>query len=197
LPPRPTRLLAEPDFRRAYLVGDELVHPAFGAFLPSLVGRANIQQANGLVSGTNSVSSWALAAGLLTFVSVGWFFALNAASYVVSALLLSGVRNRTHSPLTTDERRPLLDGFASLRVRPGLGAAVAMLGLGMTVMTGVWTVGVAELAHSVLGRRTSALSLLFTATSAGAITSAAFLSRRPVRRKVFSAMSGQSPWDWS
>jgi MFS transporter len=128
--------------------------PAFGAFLPSLVGRANIQQANGLVSGTNnvlSVSGWALAAGLLTFASVGWFFALNAASYVISALLLSRVRNRSHSPSTTHARRPLLDGFASLCVRPGLGAAVAMPGLGMTVMTGVRTVGVAELAWSSSG----------------------------------------------
>lgn len=164
--------------------------PAFGAFLPSLVGRANVQQANGLVSATNnvlSVSGWALAAGLLTFVSVGWFLALNAASYLVSAFLIAGVRGRASSTSPSGERRPLLDGFASLRVRPGLGAAVAMLGLGMTVMTGVWTVGVAELAHSTLGHGASDLSLLLAATSAGAITSAALLSRWPVRRKVFAS----------
>lgn len=164
--------------------------PAFGAFLPSLVGRANVQQANGLVTATNnvlSVSGWALAAALLTFVSVGWFLALNAASYLVSAFLIAGVRSRTSSASPSGERRPLLDGFASLRVRPGLGAAVAMLGLGMTVMTGVWTVGVAELAHSTLGHGASDLSLLLAATSAGAITSGALLSRWPVRRKVFSS----------
>jgi len=164
--------------------------PAFGAFLPSLVGRENVQQANGLVSATNnvlSVSGWALAAALLSIVSVGWFFALNAASYVVSAVLLSRVGGHLGGASPTEAPRQLLDGFTSLRVRPGLCAAVAMLGIGMTVMTGVWTVGVAELAHSTLGRGASGLSLLLAATSAGAITSAALLSRRPVRRKVFTS----------
>jgi MFS family permease len=164
--------------------------PAFGAFLPSLVGRENVQQANGLISATNnilSVSGWALAALLLSFVSVGSFFALNAASFVVSALLLFGIRRRPTEFPEPGEPRQLLDGIASLRVRPGLGAAVAMLGLGMTVMTGVWTVGVAELAHSTLGHGASGLSLLFAATSAGTIASATFLSRRRVRRKVYSS----------
>ena len=164
--------------------------PAFGAFLPSLVGRANVQQANGLVSATNnvlSVAGWALAAALLTFVPVGWFFAINAASYLVSAALFSGVRTRGPDGSSTREPEALLDGFTSLRVRPGLGAAVAMLGVGMTVMTGVWTVGVAELAHSKLGHGASGLSLLLAATAAGAISSAAFLSKRPVRRKVYSS----------
>jgi MFS family permease len=164
--------------------------PAFGAFLPSLVGRENVQQANGLVSATNnvlSVSGWALAALLLSFVSVGSFFALNAASYGVSALLVFGIRLRSVEPPEAAKPRQLLDGVASLRVRPGLGAAVAMLGLGMTVMTGVWTVGVAELAHSTLGHGASDLALLLAATSAGTIASAAFLSRRPVRRKVYSS----------
>jgi hypothetical protein len=164
--------------------------PAFGAFLPSLVGRHNVQQANGLISATNnvlSVSGWALAALLLSFVSVGTFFALNAASFAVSALLLIGIRRRSAESREAGESHQLLDGVASLRVRPGLGAAVAMLGIGMTVMTGVWTVGVAELAHSTLGHGASGLSLLFAATSAGTIASATFLSRRPVRRKVYSS----------
>jgi hypothetical protein len=57
-----------------------------------------------------------------------------------------------HAGRPEEQERPqLLDGFTSLRVRPGLGAAVATLGLGMTVMTGVWTVGIAELAHSRIG----------------------------------------------
>ena len=170
--------------------------PAFGAFLPSLVGRESVQPANGLISATNnvvSVSGWALAALLLSFVSVGSFFALNAASYVVSALLLWRIRRwPADSPEAGDHRPQLLDGVASLRVRPGLGAAVGMLGLGMTVMTGVWTVGVAELAHSTLGHGASDLSLLLAATSAGTIASAALLSRIQVRRKVYSSCLGWS-----
>lgn len=164
--------------------------PAFGAFLPSLVGTENVQRANGLVSATNNVvavSGWALAAALLSFVSVASFFAVNAVSYVISAVLLQGVRMRPRAASATGDHPQVREGFGSLRVRPGLGAAVAMLGLGMTVMTGVWTVGVAELAHSVLRHGASDLSLLLAATSAGTITSAAILSRRPVRRKVYSS----------
>ncbi len=164
--------------------------PAFGAFLPSLVGRENVQPANGLISATNnvvSVSGWALAALLLSFVSVGSFFALNAASYVVSALLLWRIRRWPADSPEEGDPPQLLDGVASLRVRPGLGAAVAMLGLGMTVMTGVWTVGVAELAHSTLGHGASDFALLLAATSAGTIASAALLSRSQVRRKVYSS----------
>ncbi len=164
--------------------------PAFGAFLPSLVGRENVQRANALVSATSNVlnvSGWALAALLLSFVSVGSFFALNAASYVVSAALLWRIRTRPVAASKAADPPQLLDGFASLRVRPGLGAAVAMLGLGMTVMTGVWTVGFGELAHSSLGHGASDLSLFLAATSAGTIASAAILARRPVQRKVYSS----------
>jgi transmembrane secretion effector len=163
--------------------------PAFGAFLPSLVGRQNVQQANGLISGTKnvlSVSGWALAALLLAFVPIGSFFAVNAASYIVSALLVWRIR-RPVQARETHEPSQLLDGIASLRVRPGLGAAVAMLGFGMTVMTGVWTVGVAELAHSTLGHGASDLALLLAATSAGTIAAATLLTRRRVRRKVYSS----------
>jgi hypothetical protein len=54
-------------------------------------------------------------------------------------------------------------------------------------MTGVWTVGVAELAHTTLDRGASGLALLFAATAVGTISSATFLSRRPVRRKVLAS----------
>jgi len=164
--------------------------PTFGAFLPSLVGRENVQRANGLINATNnvlSVSGWALAALLLSFVSAGSFFAVNAASFALSGLLLWRISPLHRGAPATHETPRLRDGFVSLKVRPGLGAAVAMHGLGVTVMTGVWTVGIAELAHSTLGHGASGLSLLFAATSAGTITSTAMLARWSLRRKVYSS----------
>jgi transmembrane secretion effector len=165
--------------------------PAYGAFLPSVVGRANLQQANGLVGATNNVlgiAGWAVAAALLAAVSVGSFFAVNAASYFVSAALLTRVRSRAIEPPDDEAVQPQLrHGFTGMRVRPGLSAAVAMLGIGMTVMTGVWTVGIAELARSSLGHGASGLSLLLTATALGAIASSVFLSKRRLRRKVFTS----------
>jgi hypothetical protein len=50
--------------------------PALGAFLPSLVGRSNVQRANGLVSAASTglnVTGWAVAAAMLEIVSVGTF----------------------------------------------------------------------------------------------------------------------------
>ena len=57
----------------------------------------------------------------------------------------------------------------------------------MTVMTGVWTVGIAELAHSTLGHGAAGLSLVLAATALGTISATAFLARRRVRRKVLGS----------
>jgi hypothetical protein len=82
------------------------------------------------------------------------------------------------------EKRRLLAGVVGMRVRPGLRAAVAMHAVGVTVNTGVWTVGVAEVAHSELGSA-SGLSLILTATAVGAIAAGAVLSKLRLPRKVF------------
>ena len=106
--------------------------PAFGALLPSIVGHAGLQRANGLVNATNAalqVGGWAMAAAMLGFVSAGTFFAINAASFVVSALLLVRVRpgaaRGSSIPRSTSTLR---DGFTGLRLRTGLPAAVTMPG---------------------------------------------------------------------
>ncbi|MBA2296286.1 MAG: MFS transporter [Actinobacteria bacterium] len=165
--------------------------PAFGAFLPSIVGRASIQRASSLVGATNGglqTTGWAVAAALLGLVSVGTFFAINAASFFVSALLLWRIEARPRATVIHDERRPRLGGgLAGLRRRTGLPVAVAMLGAGMTIMSGVWTVGIAELAHSTLDLGAAGLALLLAATALGTISAAAFLTRRAVRRKVLAS----------
>jgi hypothetical protein len=63
--------------------------------LPALVERSNVQQANALVAATTqalSVGGWALAAGLVTVLPISTFFALNAASFLVSAAFIARVR---------------------------------------------------------------------------------------------------------
>jgi hypothetical protein len=124
--------------------------PASAAFLPGLVGRARVQQANGLVSATNSalaVAGRAVAALVLAAVALGSFFAMNAASFFLSAALLARVRARAPVAGRPVERIGLRAGLDALRWRPGLPAGAPMLGVGMAVMTGVWTVGVAELSR--------------------------------------------------
>src|SRR5436190_12509892 len=71
--------------------------PAYGALVPSLVDRANVQQANALVQASAqalSIGGWALAAGLLAVLPISAFFAINAGSFFVSALMIRRVRRR-------------------------------------------------------------------------------------------------------
>jgi hypothetical protein len=160
--------------------------PAFGAALPQLVGREDMQRANGLASATNSslmVAGRALAAALLIVVSIGSFFAVNAVSFFASAALLARVR-LPRPPTDSVPSVSLHEGVDALRTRAGLRIAIAMLALGTAIMTGVWTVGVAELAHGRLGRGAAGLSLLLTATALGTILAGALLARRPLRLPV-------------
>jgi MFS family permease len=74
--------------------GASYFDPAYGAALPALAGREGVQGANALVRASADglwLGGSALAAALLTVVPLSTFVALNAASFVLSALLLSGL----------------------------------------------------------------------------------------------------------
>src|SRR5437588_2354686 len=108
--------------------------PAYGALLPTLVDRRNVQAANGLVRASAEalrVGGWALAAGLLVFMPLSSFFLLNAASFFVSAALIVGVSVRGSVADVTVAPR-LREGFAALRPRPVLATAVTALAFGIT-----------------------------------------------------------------
>lgn len=165
--------------------------PAYGALLPTLVGRGNVQQANGLVRATAdavSVTGWAVAALLLAFLPISVFFALNAASFFFSALLLAGVRAHSRAEAVPGERPRIRDGFSALRPRPVLVASVVVLGVAVTVSSGTWIVGVPELVRSTLGRGAGSFSLVAASYAVGSISAGLLLAHRPVRRKAAASM---------
>ena len=164
--------------------------PAYGGLLPRLVDRRNVQQANGLVRATAdalSVGGWALAGLLLTVLPISAFFALNAASFFVSALFLAGVRTRGESSHAA-ERPRIREGFAALRPRPALAASVAVLGVAVTISSGTWIVGVPELVRSTLGLGAGSFSLVAAAYALGSICAGLALARFPVKRKARASM---------
>ena len=60
-----------------------------------------MQQANGLVQSSAAavqVVGWAVAAALLALLPLAAFFALDAVSFLLSALLLLGIRCRAREP---------------------------------------------------------------------------------------------------
>jgi hypothetical protein len=163
-------------------------NPAFGAILPPLVGRSHVQAANALIGGTKavvSVAGQAAAAALLIVFSPGAFFAFNAASFFVSAALLSRLpRDEPPFDEAPVQARP---GFRAVHMRPGLATAIATMALGMSVMTGIWTVGLVELARTRYDGPSS-LALLLMASAVGAIAATAVLAHVSPRRKVFSSV---------
>ena len=166
--------------------------PAYGALLPTLVDRRNVQQANGLVRASAdalSVGGWALAALLLAFLPISAFFALNAASFFLSAVFLAGVAARG-APMHEEgaERPRIREGFAALRPRPVLAASVAVLAVAVTLSSGTWIVGVPELVRSTLGRGAGSFSLVAASYALGSICAGLALARHPIRRKARASM---------
>jgi MFS transporter, DHA3 family, macrolide efflux protein len=83
--------------------------PAYGATVPSLVERENVQRANALVQATAqalSIGGWAVAAAFLTFMPVSVFFAVNAASFLVSGALISRLRHGEERDRMRPRRAP-------------------------------------------------------------------------------------------
>jgi hypothetical protein len=166
--------------------------PAYGALLPALVDRPNVQQANGLVRATAealSVGGWAIAAGLLAVLPVSAFFAVNAGTFLLSAAILARVRAGGASPTGAGARgRDLTAGFEALHARPFLAAAVVALALSVTIGAGTWIAGAPQLVSENLDRAAGGFSLLMTGYALGAIAAGAFLARRPVRRKALGSL---------
>jgi MFS family permease len=166
--------------------------PAYGALLPTLVGRENVQAANGLVRATGdavSVGGWALAALLVALLPISICFALNAASFVLSAALLATIRLPASHVGAGAERPRIREGFAALRPLPELAVAVAICGAAVTISSGTWIVGVPELVRSSLGRGAGSFSLVAAAFAAGSIAAGAALARWPVRRKALASVA--------
>ena len=165
--------------------------PAYGALLPSLVERRNVQAANGLVRATAdalSVAGWALAAALLAVLPISAFFALNAASFLISALLFRSVRQHGKGDAEREDRPRMWEGIAALRGRRALAVAVVALAVGVTISSGTWMVGVPQLVRATLDSGAGSFSLLAAAYAVGSITAGAFLARHPIRRKARASL---------
>jgi MFS family permease len=164
--------------------------PAYGATIPTLVDRANVQRANALVQATAqalSIGGWALAAVFLTFMPVSVFFGVNALSFLFSALLIGRIRHGTErDPQAAPPR--IREGLAALRPRPMLAAAVLGLGVAVTITAGTWISGVPTLVRDSLHHGAGGFSIVMVGSAAGSILSGLVLSRIAIRRKARAAL---------
>jgi MFS transporter, DHA3 family, macrolide efflux protein len=164
--------------------------PAYGATIPTLVDRENVQAANALVQATAqalSIGGWALAAAFLTFMPISVFFGVNAISFFVSALLIARIhQGRERDPHAEPPR--IREGLAALRPRPMLAAGVVALGLAVTITAGSWIAGVPTLIRDALHHGAGGFSIVMAGYAAGSILSGLFLARVTIRRKARAAL---------
>jgi MFS family permease len=108
--------------------------PAASGLLPQTVPEADIQQATALTTMSNNVAEFvgpALASALVLGAGAGWAFGLDAATFLLSALLLARVRPRERgAPAPAPQERTGLwesvrEGSAEVRSRTWVWATLA------------------------------------------------------------------------
>jgi len=164
--------------------------PAYGATIPAVVDRDNVQGANALVQATAqalSIGGWALAAGLLAFLPLGTFFAVDSATFFVSAALILGIRAGRGRAVHGEAPR-LREGIDALRPRVALSTAVVVFGVAMTITTGCWIAGVPTLIQRSLHEGAGGFSIVMIGFAVGSIATGAWLARVRVRRKAPASM---------
>jgi hypothetical protein len=164
--------------------------PAYGATIPAAVDRANVQQANALVHATAqalSVGGWAVAALMLQFVPVSTFFAIDAATFLISALLLTRLA-AGRARAAEGESTSLRDGIDALRPRRALSRAVIVFAVAMTITTGSWIAGVPTLVRDTLDHGPAGFSLVMIGFAIGSIGTGLMLTRVAVRSKARASM---------
>jgi hypothetical protein len=167
--------------------------PAYGVLLPAVSGRENVQSANGLVRATAnavSIGGWGIAAVLLAVLPMSAFFAVNAASFFVSAALIASLE-APRRPAASRPARPgdeLREGFRAVRQLPGLAVGVVGLAVGVTIATGSWIGGVPDLVRTRLGLGASGFSIVMIGYALGSVTGGLLLARWPVRNKTSASL---------
>jgi MFS transporter, DHA3 family, macrolide efflux protein len=162
-----------------------LFAPAHGALLPSVVGHGAIQRANAIIRASHhgvSIGGWAAAAAMLAVMPMGIFFALNAVSFLLSALFLVGMASAPQPTHSTPPR--IAKGLQALGERPLLALAIGTLGVAGAIGSGSWIAGLPKLIRSDLHSGASGFSLTMAAYAVGALAAGVLLARIPIARKL-------------
>ena len=178
-----------------------LFRPAVYAGLPNLVQESDLPLANALFQGAERLTVMVgplLGGALVAAAGSGPAYAVNAATFGVSALLLLGIPARLlqhGGGRSQGHWRDLAAGFALLRTSP---AVLAVVVVWSVVVFGHGFVNVAEvaLAKTVFGAGDFGFGLLFAGfglgLAAGSLAAGALLVRHGVRRAYPVALGLQA-----
>jgi MFS family permease len=158
--------------------------PASTALVPDTVSAGRLQQANALLSVTGNGTELfgpALSGILVAAVGPGWVFAVDAASFAVSAAFLLAMRVGEQ---TAGERQPfvqeVLGGLREIAVRRWLSVSLVTFALGNVTIAAYFVLGPLITARELGGARD--WGLIVTGGAAGSVLAAlAALRYRPRR----------------
>ncbi|WP_395369264.1 MFS transporter [Streptomyces tubercidicus] len=172
-----------------------LFSPAMDGVIPLLVPAARLQQANGLLRvGMNSsmLLGLALSGVAVAVVGAGWALALNAASFVVSALLIRGLRLPPRVRTGSSGWADLRDGWREFAGRQWLWVVVAQYSVVVAALNANAGVLGPMMAEDALGGARS-WSLIVAAQALGTLAGAGLAARIRVRRPVLTAVLATFP----
>ena len=167
--------------------------PAMASVLPQLVERADLQPANALVSLTRNgmmVLGPTIGALLVVTVGSGWALAVDAATWLLAALLLLPVRLPARQPRAEapDTLRELREGWSFFWATPWLWTVVVGFGVLNAIHTGAWfTLGPA-VADETIGRQ--GWGYVLSAEAAGLLLTTVVLLRVRLERPLLLGMLG-------
>jgi predicted MFS family arabinose efflux permease len=161
--------------------------PAATGLIPETVPPALLQQANALVGLTRDVGSIvgpAVAGVLITVLSPGWGLAVDAATFVVSAAFLAGLRVAPRLPRAGNTFvRELREGWNAFRSRTWLWATVAYFAFLIGFVLAPFQVLGPVVARNELGGA-GAWAIIATATGVGAVSGGVVALRWRPRRPL-------------
>jgi Transmembrane secretion effector len=150
--------------------------PAYTGLVPQTVPEAMIQEAKAAGSAVETIAEFAgpaLATALVLGLGAGWAFALDAATFLVSAYFLARVRPRARG--AAPERRSVIDelreGYAEVRSRAWIWVTVAVFAVALLLSLGPWTTLGPTVAEDEYGS-TGIFGLLAAAMGAGTMLGA-------------------------
>jgi predicted MFS family arabinose efflux permease len=174
--------------RQVYLVmfltsfADILFSVGYRAYLPTLVGRAAITQANSILSATEAVAemgAFGLAGWLVQWLTAPIAIATDAVSFVFSAVFLGLIGKPEEAPVRRKDSRvarEILDGARSILDDSRLLAIASSATVG-AIAQGIFATVYALYFINVLGFRPGPLGMIYATGGAASFVGAALTTR--------------------
>ena len=172
--------------------------PAYTGLMPQTVPEDLLQEANAATSLVNTVAEFAgpaFATALVLGVGAGWAFALDAATFVVSAAFLIRLRPRRRGEAKASASLlvELREGWTEFRARTWVWATVAIFSFLLIFALAPYVVLGATVAEDVYGSR-GFYGVLAAAMGLGTIAGALIGMRWRPERPILAAMGVNLGW---